>query len=160
CSSQGGRQRLAFARRHLSHAAIEQDPPAENLHIIVPLANRPLCHLTHQGKGPEHQLVAEALAPEPLPYSNDFFAQLIITQGRQRAPLFVHRLHHLSPHRRTLPQPPHDRARELGPLLIEPALAWHRPFRISAVQRHLLPGPIKHGIATRRVVVPADTTVP
>ena len=97
-SGQRGRDRLPFTRRHLRHTAIEQGPASEDLHVIVPLADRPLGYLTHQGKGPEYQFFAQAVAPELFSNVGHLLAQLFIAQGGQRTPLFVDRFHHLGPH--------------------------------------------------------------
>ena len=110
----------------------------------MPLANRPLCHLSHKCEGPKHQLVAEALAPELRPQQNGLFPQLVITQSGKCKTEFVDRPHHLGPHRCALAQSSHDGAGQPHPLPVEPALARHRPLRIGAVQRRLLPSHIKH----------------
>ena len=58
---QGGDQRLAFAGAHLGDLALVQDQPADQLHIVVALADGALGGLPHGGKGFRQEFIQHFL---------------------------------------------------------------------------------------------------
>ncbi len=78
---QGGDQGLAFAGPHLGDAAPVQHHAANQLHIVVTLAERALGRLAHGGEGLVHEVVEGLALGEAVAELLGFGPQLFIRQG-------------------------------------------------------------------------------
>ena len=63
---QGRREGLALSGLHLGHEPRQQDPSAQELHVVVALPQRAGGRLANEGEGPRHRLIGKALTPERL----------------------------------------------------------------------------------------------
>jgi hypothetical protein len=59
-------QRLALARLHFGHRAVQQDGAADHLDVVVALSDRPIGGLAHERKDAGDELLAESLPAQAL----------------------------------------------------------------------------------------------
>ena len=75
---QRGGQRLALAGLHLGDVAAVQDHPADELHVEVAHAHRPLAHLADDGEGLGEQVVERLALAGALAQRVEALAQLLV----------------------------------------------------------------------------------
>ncbi len=90
---QGRGQRLPLAGRHLGHHAVEQHPAADQLDVVVPLAEPQFGELPHERERLAHQLGREALSANLGAQLRHPPAELVVAQTPDLGPELVGALH-------------------------------------------------------------------
>ena len=125
-----GGQGLALTGLHLGDHALEQDPPADQLDVEVPLAQRPTRHLADQSEHPRDEIIGVATGAELRPDGPGRVPDAVVAEPRKSLALPADERGKLPPPSPARGPSPEHRGNGSG---AEPVQDAHRPLQMLGI---------------------------